>query len=166
MEIATGVARKLPGKWEPKLFSGGALIDGRKAWDEGILLIKAPTSTDKQARAALHTAAQMRVANRVTAIEQTIKDHRREIGRSSTIPTLSIYESGHRRDFKLEALPSDVEILRYVFNARGGQLDAVDVAKLKAANLRATQMPLDLSIDDIDPLARQFMYTAEDYLAK
>ena len=165
-ELATASARKLGKDWQVKSFSAGVLIDGKKAWDEGILLIKAPTSSDRFPRAALHTAAQVKVEKELTALEQTIKDHIREIGTSMQPPTLSILEGGYRRDFILEALPPDIEVLRYVFNARGGRLSATEVARLRAWNLQVTQMPLDISIEEFDALAQQIMYAAEDYLAK
>ena len=109
-ELADGVARKLPGNWTPEQFSGGALIDGKKAWDEGILLIKAPSSSDRLPRAVLHTSAQVKVENNLTALDQIVTDRLREIGTSFEAPTLSIIRGGFRRDFVLEASPSGASV--------------------------------------------------------
>jgi hypothetical protein len=155
LEIASDSARKLGKDWSPKVFSGGLFLDGKKVWDEGILLLKAPTSTDKIPRAALHTAAQIKVAEIVLALEQTIKDRFvREIGRTK-LPRLSIIEEGLRRDFVLEVLPPDIGVVRYVFNAYGGDLRGIK--SLKSSGLKVYQMELDASVSEFEAMAAQII---------
>jgi hypothetical protein len=165
LEVASHDAAKLPGKWGLQPFSGGAWIDGKKAWDEGILLIKDPTLADQQLRGALHTAAQMKVAQAVYAMQQSINDRLREIGKKTGAPELTIVLHGQRRKIILEALPPDKAVTRYVFYARGGHLPSIDDVKLKAANLQVTAMPVDISIDGFDAVARQVAFVARDFVA-
>jgi len=61
-EIAARDARKLGRDWQVQSFSGGVRIDGQLAWDEGLLLLKLPSSSDRNALAGIHTAAQVKVA--------------------------------------------------------------------------------------------------------
>lgn len=161
-EIANSYAVKLGKGWKVQPFSGGALIDGKKAWDEGILLIKPPSGNDRMPRAVLVSAAQVKVEDYVTALEQTIKDRMREIGTSMGFPRLSLIEGNFTRDFILETLPEGIEPVRFVFNALEGKITPYQIAKLRAVNLQVTQMPLDISIDEFGELARQVMYAVRD----
>lgn len=164
-EIAAASARKLGRDWSVKPFSSGALIDGKKAWDEGILLIKAPTAGDRFPRAVLHTAAQVKVEKHVTALDQIILDQIREKGERAALRQLTIIEGRHRRNFLLEnAL--EVEPVRYVFYATRGRISPSSVERLRRAGLRATPQPLDISIDEFDALTLQIMKAAEDFLTK
>jgi len=167
LEVANRISRtKLRGGWKPAPFSGGALIDGKKAWDEGILLVKPPSPGDRIQRAALFVAAQVKVEKRVTALQQIINDRVREVGTGGAPPILTLFEGNTQRDFVLETLPPDVEVLRYVFNAQGGKLSRADVALLQQHGLRATPRELDISIEGFDALASFIMDSAPDYLAK
>jgi hypothetical protein len=166
LEIAAQIARKrLPRGWKPVPFSAGALIDGKKAWDEGVLLVKPPSPEDRIQRAALFAAAQVKVEKRVTALLQIINDRAREVGTGAR-PTLTLFEGNTKRDFVLEALPPDIEVIRYVFNAQGGKLSLRDVALLQQHGLRAVPRELDISIEGFEALARFIADTAPEYLAK
>lgn len=158
------VYRRLKG-WQVMPFSGNVLIDGKKAWDEGILLLKPPKAGDTMPRAALFAAAQVKVAQQSTAILQTIKDRRREIGRGEQLPRVSIVLKGEPQVFLLEALPPDISVTRFIFNAQGGQISLEDVAKLRVEGLQVFPREFDITIEGIDALARQFISVAPKYLA-
>ena len=169
--------RKLSRDWDPEpiVFSGGMRIDGKEAWDQGILLVKPPAPGDLLTRAAIHTAAQMKVSKQqyLPALLQTIKDRLRERGKGIDPPILSIFHEGKRQDFRLEVLPPEFSVHRFVFNARVGDFDASQRAmlarlekQLDSLGMRVNQLTLDMSIEEFDALTRQIMDIAEKYLTR
>jgi hypothetical protein len=160
IELGTATARRLGRGWTVQPFAGGALIDGGKAWDEGVLLLKPPSPADRIPRAVLQTAAQVKVQRRVESLRQTIRDRARERGAGGASPLLTLLEGNRRRDFLLEPLPAGEEVIRYVFHAQLGELSAAEVARLRAAFIEVTAQPLPLSVDEFDALALEIMFAA------
>lgn len=167
-ELAEASARKLGKEWRPKAFSGNALINSQKTWDEGILIIKSPGPNDKIPRAVLHTAVQVKVENELSALSQIERDlkREREVGKSSKLPILSILEGRKRQDFMLEVLPPDMAVQRYVFHASAENLRVRGQKLLSNRNLQVQLMPLDIALEEFHALALQILDTAEVYLAK
>jgi hypothetical protein len=157
MELATATGRRLGRGWRTQPFAAGALIDGKKAWDEGVLLLRPSSASDRLPRAVLHSAAQVKVQPRVTALTQVIKDRTRERGAA---PILTVLEGNQRRDFRLEPLPPSEEVIRYVFHARGGSLSPAQIARLKAAGIEVTAQALPLSVEAFNALAGEIMFAA------
>lgn len=79
---------------------------------------------------------------------------------------IRVLEDGVLAPLCIRSLPSSVSANRYVFHARRGKISPADVARLEAWPLRAKVFEMDISIDEFDALALQFMYAAEEFVAK
>jgi hypothetical protein len=157
IDLATISRDRLGRGWKVHPFQGGALIDGKKAWDEGILLLKSPSASDQQARAILHTAVQVKAQARVESLLQTIKDRTRERG---VKPVLTLLDDNLRRKLLLESPLPGEEVIRYVFHARGGTLSHHDIARLKSVGIEVTAQPLAMSLEEFDALTLEIILAA------
>ena len=157
VELAKVTARRLGRGWRAQPFAGGALIDGKEAWDEGVLLLRPPSPSDRLPVAVLHSSVQVKVEGEVTALAQTIRDRTRERGDR---PYLTLLEGNQGRAFLLEPMPGGQEVIRYVFHARDGRISAPEIARLRAAGIEVTAQPLPLPVEAWDALAVEIALAA------
>ncbi len=165
LQEAENIAEREMGSpgWEAVPFSGNVRLGGKMTWDEGILLIN---RTKKPPRFALHTAAQVKIQRRVKGVDQIIADRSAEIGKSAKVPELELLTNGTSEVFVYEKLPEHVSTHRYLFYPEEGKITAADIEKLKANKMQAQAVAMDISADDLEALAHQFMYAVEDLISR
>jgi hypothetical protein len=142
--------------WHAERFAGRIRIDGLEAWDEAVLLLN---RSDRAA--ALHTCAQIKVENVVSAFKQMVNDVARQTGRKVTPPTIQLFEDGRWVTYAHRPLPPGVDSYRYVFFAGGGRIRESHLRQLERAQLSARAFELDLSLQGFDALALEVMAAIE-----
>jgi len=159
LELAGREAKALGRNWEARRVMGELRIDGAEAWDEAILLVNSETG-----QAKLFLAAQYKVEKHVSALKQVENDVLRETAvASGRLPRLTFAELGASPStFDLTPMPAGKAAHRFVFNAAGGRVSATAIDGLRAAGIEVNQLNLDVSLAELDQIARTLMDVVAD----
>jgi hypothetical protein len=159
VKLAQDLQQEVGGEWTALSPAGEILLDGRKTWDEAIIVARKPEKGVGIREARLSMGAQIKVVRDWRPIDQIVNDQARERVAAS-IPGQILQVGDEQFILRPMLRPSDTE--RWILNAGGANYPAGQLALLEQRGIQVNQMQLPLSRDEVRALGDGLLFAFVD----